>query len=329
MPRVFYLANVTDQYGVGITGATVTILPRYFATPIAAYTNSTGTTRLATPLLTVAGKLGVWLDDTIGYNITVTGTGIQQYTDFFDAISAETMQAYKNIVVFTQPFSGYATPRGPATPIGRIFDGYATPQGRQFDGYATPQGRQFDGYATPTITYATPLGRIFTGYATPQGRQFDGYATPQGRQFDGYATPTAVTAPVVVEAASTAQFAGGSGTNLVYQGFSVLLSPGLWDIFGTATMWSSGAADAKSLGFWNDNLATPLVSSGTVVSGAAADTPSIGNNGAFVNKQIIRFATPAYVKLIGYRNGASTVNMGNTGFSLPQAQRITAFRLSD
>lgn len=164
MPRVNYVTYVTDQYGVGYTGATVTILPRYYATPINAYQQSTGTAKVATPIQTVNGKAQFWLDDSVGYNITTTGTGFQDYTTFFDAISAESFNTLRAQVagIVAGSFAGYATPMVGITMDFAKRAGYATPIG-------ITQGM------LPSSLYATPL----LGVVVDKAGRAD-YATPQG-----------------------------------------------------------------------------------------------------------------------------------------------------
>lgn len=103
MPRVNYVASATDQYGVGVTGAAVTVRPRYPATPVLAYADSTTSTPLATPILTLGGLASFWLDDNVGYNITISGGGLQPFTHTYDAITAESMNQLRAAIGLTTP----------------------------------------------------------------------------------------------------------------------------------------------------------------------------------------------------------------------------------
>lgn len=162
MARVHYIDYLTDQYGAPITGAVVTVGPRFFATPCSVYINSTGPTLLATPITTLAGKVEFWLDDTIAYNITYAGTGFQNFTTYFDAISAESYRAQQaNVNTFNSQLVNFS--------LGRIA-GQATsgPSILTFEqpGYlstGTGIGRilfplSVDILSVTTACYATPTG---------------------------------------------------------------------------------------------------------------------------------------------------------------------------
>lgn len=100
MPRVHYLSFISNSTGTGLDGIQLTVRGRNAATPTAVYADSTTTTALATPILTVGGKADFWVDDQVAYNITASGTGFSAYTHYFDAVSAETV---RKVALYARP----------------------------------------------------------------------------------------------------------------------------------------------------------------------------------------------------------------------------------
>jgi hypothetical protein len=87
MPRVQYVNFITDSYGQGVLGVNCSVLPAVAGTQTAVYTAATGTTRLATPIVTGSdGKVEFWLDAPVSYRISFTGSGFTNYTHYYEAV---------------------------------------------------------------------------------------------------------------------------------------------------------------------------------------------------------------------------------------------------
>ena len=159
----------------------------------------------------------------------------------------------------------------------------------------------------------------------PWVKDADEQLDPQAVQADFDALAAAIPAypTVLTSKATTAQGPGTISTDLVYTSVEVTLTPGIWLVWGQATMSSQTAADTKQLGLYNNTAGAAIADS----KGPASGRPAVNVDELFVTFAFVTVTTSFAVRLIGYRNGASQISFGYGGGGITDEQRITAVKV--
>jgi hypothetical protein len=132
-----------------------------------------------------------------------------------------------------------------------------------------------------------------------------------------------------------------AGMDLVYQSASVTLTPGTWLVQGSATLFSIGPSDGVELSLWDDTNSvevrfsrSPLgVSLGSGTSMACDGVTTFCVPVPMETSAVMVVTATTTVKLKAYRNGGSTIQVGDSGatsagtLALPVKQRILALQL--
>lgn len=185
---------------------------------------------------------------------------------------------------------------------------------------------------TAGVAFAGPLVTFNPGdplKAADLNNNFDG--------LDARIGTLETTAPTSLEATSnTPESSSAVSADLVYQSASLNLTPGTWLVEGSASVFTTYAADAVQVGLWDDTSSAEVPNSrGPVqvtapVGGASCNGPySNCTSVAAHSSALITISSNTTVKIKAFRNGTSRVWIGPAGPAvvLPAGTRIRAIRL--
>lgn len=128
---------------------------------------------------------------------------------------------------------------------------------------------------------------------------------------------------VVTSAATAAEGPSALGTDLTYTAVEVTLTPGLWLVYGQATLTNGMALDGMQLALWNNTSGVEIANS----TGPVGVPAATGGTTHVTTTAVVTISASTAVRLRGRRNGSSTVAFGYGGGTLSGEQRITAVRI--
>lgn len=146
---------------------------------------------------------------------------------------------------------------------------------------------------------------------------------------------------VVEDSSDDVESSPAAYSDLVYQGMSLELTPGTWQIDAQATMSSSINADQVQMALWDDtneeeipDARSPLAYSISVgATGAGASCPQGCASVNVTTSKVVVITEPTTIRILAVRNGNSRVWVGqqdpNNLIVLPYANRMSAVRLGD